>query len=426
MKEHRAETTNGMPVARTEASVAATSELHRRFPDAREWMSRGVLVDPDTGLEYFTGYAYQTLYDWDQYFEGLALVHMGWPSKYLKNAVRIFLAHQRADGFIARSVPSTPTHDDEHVKPFLAQIAHLVVQAYGQTDWLQKDDLLPKLKAYLDYWLIEMDSTASGLSDWMSAPHSGMDNQHERAGYWKDRVSQGVDLNCYLVRECRAFADLQRRIGCPDLAGRYEAEADSRGQRIRDRLWDHETGFFYDGNLRASTSPFCRSAPRGSQLWNPRKDPLVRVRSVSAFATLWTRVASPDQAQRLVQEHLSSPSGFATPFPAPTLACGEPWYDTRLLPSDIGCGWRANTWIPTNFMLAQGLRAYGFDTHAKNIETATRRLVEDAGLREYYCAQTGEGRGLGPFWGWTLLAFFIDQNDFSGEVVSPNISLMKH
>ncbi len=38
----------------------------------------------------------------------------------------------------------------------------------------------------------------------------GMDNQHERAGYWKDRVSKGVDINCYLVLECEAFSKIAK------------------------------------------------------------------------------------------------------------------------------------------------------------------------------------------------------------------------
>ena len=39
--------------------------------------------------------------------------------------VLLFLQNQHEDGFIARSVPSNPSHDNEHVKPFLSQIALL-------------------------------------------------------------------------------------------------------------------------------------------------------------------------------------------------------------------------------------------------------------------------------------------------------------
>ena len=40
-----------------------------------------------------------------------------------------------------------------------------------------------RLQRYLEYWLVEMDTNVNGLSEWMSAPHTGMENQHERAGW---------------------------------------------------------------------------------------------------------------------------------------------------------------------------------------------------------------------------------------------------
>ena len=94
-------------------------------------MRLGILKDEATGLPYFTGYSYNVLYDWDQYFEAIVQIYMGWPSEYIKNGVLLFLQNQREDGFIARSVPSNPSHDNEHVKPFLSQIALLAVQEYG-------------------------------------------------------------------------------------------------------------------------------------------------------------------------------------------------------------------------------------------------------------------------------------------------------
>jgi len=146
-------------------------------------MKKGIMTEPVSGLEYFTGYEYKTLYDWDQYFESIIQIYMGWPSDYIKNGVIIFLQNQKKNGFIPRSVPSNKFHDPEHVKPFLAQIALLVYKGYGELDWIANDIYFPKLKKYLDYWLFDMDENKNGLSEWMSAPHTGMDNQHERAGF---------------------------------------------------------------------------------------------------------------------------------------------------------------------------------------------------------------------------------------------------
>jgi hypothetical protein len=37
----------------------------------------------------------------------------------------------------------------------------------------------------------------------------------------------------------------------------------------------------------------------------------------------------------------------------------------------------------------------------------TVELMQKAGNREYYNTETGEGLGLDPFWGWSLLGHFF-------------------
>ncbi|WP_420644983.1 MGH1-like glycoside hydrolase domain-containing protein [Candidatus Leptofilum sp.] len=395
------------------ASLAAENEL----------MQRGIFTDLDTGRDYFTGYAYETLYDWDQYFEAIIQIYMGWPSDYIKNGVTIFLNHQRNSGLISRSVPSNEMHDPEHVKPFLAQIGLLVAQNYGETDWILNEHYFPRLQRYLDYWLEEMDENGNGLSEWMSAPHSGMDNQHERAGYWGDRFCEGVDLNAYLVRELRAFAALAVAYGKRHLADTYRQTADELAERIRTLLWDEEDGFFYDGNGRFHNPPRSQHAGWASTLNAIPNDPLIRVKSVSAFAALWAEVATPAQTRRMIVEHLFNPREFWSPYPIAALARSERWYSQDRLPNDLGCNWRAKTWIPTNYIAYHGLRAYGYRELATLVAHYTHKLVLQAGNREYYDAEDGRGQGLNPFWGWSLLAHFLPyeesrENDMTslGEV----------
>ena len=74
--------------------------LRTRLSEVQSLMERGILVEPDTGRTYFTGYSYKTLYDWDQYFEAIGQIYMGWPTDYIRNGVTIFLDHQRESGLI--------------------------------------------------------------------------------------------------------------------------------------------------------------------------------------------------------------------------------------------------------------------------------------------------------------------------------------
>ena len=373
-------------------------------------MRSGIVMEPESHREYFTGYAYKTLYDWDQYFEAILQVYMGWPADYIKNGVLIFLEHQQESGMIARSVPSNPHHDPEHVKPFLAQIVLLVQRAYTEVDWIEP--FFSRLRKYLDYWLQQMDADQNGLSEWMSAPHTGMDNQHERAGWWLDRFSEGVDLNCYLVRELRAFSILASLLGRSDLADSYRRKADEKAECIRRLLWDDTDGFFYDRNHRFD-QPLKSNHAGWAAAVNASSQEKIPVKSVSGFAALWAGVASPEQAERMVREHLFNPLEFWTPYPAPALARSERWYSRDWLPADLGCNWRAKTWIPTNYMLYHGLRLYGYTQLASLLAERTTRLVQSSGNCEYYDAESGQGCGLDPFWGWSLLGHFLPYEEDS-------------
>lgn len=405
-------------------------------PQIETLLKRGIFTDAGTGLEYFTGYAYQCLYDWDQYFEGIVQLYAGWDARWITNGIEIFLANQKPNGFIQRCVPALPCQVTEHVKPFLCQIAVLVDKAGKGSAWLT-DAHMEKLRKYLDYWLVDMDSTGLGLSEWQSAPHTGMDNQHERAGYLEDRLGKGVDLNCYLVRECRAFARLAGLKGHAGLAADYRRKADERAAEVRACMWDEETGFFYDLNTRACRSwqdgkqggdvevSLCRGVSFGAHI-NYRieqevrdalargKPPFHGMKSVAGFMPLFAGIATPEQARRLVYEHLLNRGEFWSEYPVAAMARSERWYVQTQLPADIGCSWRANTWIPTNYMIFHGLRAYGYGEIASLLARETARLLAKSGDREYYNSETGAGCGLDPFWGWSLLGHFIELEDETG------------
>lgn len=383
-------------------------DLRAELNDVNVLMKRGIMREEVTGLEYFTGYSYKTLYDWDQYFESIIQIYMGWPSTYMKNGVLLFLKNQKENGFIARSVPSNELHDPEHVKPFLAQISLMICNEYGESNWILEKKVFDRLKKYLDYWLNDMDTNKNGLSEWMSAPHTGMDNQHERAGLWLDHCSEGVDLNCYLVRETKAFARLAEMAGKKTVAAEYRRKSEELKKRIQDLLWDEEDGFFYDRKV-CPKAPLSKHAQMGAYMNTyKKKGDLIPVRSISAFTTLFAEVATPVQAKRMVTEYLFNPKEFWTPAPMAALSKSEPWYSTHYMPNDVGCSWRANVWIPTNYMVYHGLRFYGMKDLASIVAHYTKKIVKESGNREYYNSETGEGCGLDPFWGWSLLGHFMD------------------
>jgi glycogen debranching enzyme len=62
--------------------------------------------------------------------------------------------------------------------------------------------------------------------------------------------------------------------------------------------------------------------------------------------------------------------------------------------------WRGPVWLIVNWMIADGLHAYGADRLAGRVRRDSRRLVEGAGFPEYGDPTTGEGLGGGRFT-WT-------------------------
>lgn len=360
-------------------------------------LQKGVFTDTDcnTGKQYYTGYEYATLYDWDQYFETIVQLYLGWETTYARNGVEIFLDIQKENGHIQRSSKGGKSQLSEHVKPFLAQISLLIYNRDGHADFLKENNFhyYNRMKKYLLYWL-ENPQNYKGLAFWDSAPHSGMDNQHERAGYWHDAFGCGVDLNCYLVRECRAFALLAEQFGKTEDATYFQEYAERLKNTILTLMWDENDRFFYDIDKRTG-----------------EKFP---TRYLGVFAALWANVVTDAMAKDMIEKYLMNPDEFHRGFLYPVMSAANPGYTEKRLPGDLGCNWRANTWIPTNYYVFQGLRKYGYTAEAAELSRVTYDTVKRIGDREYYATESKTGCGLDPFWGWSLLAYFMPWENENG------------
>lgn len=344
---------------------------------------------------FFTGYEGGELWDWDQYFEAIVLLYAGYPSDFIRNSIKIFLGRQKADGLIERAVPPGGGEPNikhrTHLKPFLAQQLLLCLNADGSLEWLRSEGGYGKVKKYLDYWLVKMDLRGAGLSVWTEAGHTGMDNHYERAGTWDGEHSfcEGVDLNSYLVRECRAMALVSKELGYAEDAIHYETAAQQRHEAIQRYLWNEEEQIYYD--------------------FHAARKKAIRIKYVGAFLPLWSGDATAEQAAQLVKKHLLNEKEFWRPYPIPAMAATEPGYVEGFPeghPTGC-CSWRAHTWVPTNYMVFQGLRAYGFSDTAHELADRTWKMFLRGRFSEYYTSENGIGTGRKPFWGWTCLALFF-------------------
>ena len=349
-----------------------------------------------SGGEFYTAYPGGTMFDWDSYFDGITALYMGYGTRFLQTFVRVFLRNQREDGFICRfdrETPETlyPQMYGEHIKPFLAQAALLCWLYDGRLDWFT-DELYDRMRRYLLYWT-EVESV-NGDAYYRSGPHSGMDTQTERCGGWEADFDGAADLGSFLYRDLCAFVQLAELRGREEDAERFEQLAAGRKARVLS-MWDEADGFFYDRNVRTGEP--------------------IRVKTAAGFMPLWAGIATPRQAQILAFDHMFNPSEFFRPYPLSVMAADEPGYSAQPLPGDIGvCNWRANVWMPVNYMCMHGLMNYGYDGLAELLAYKTAELLTRSRDREFYDAETGRGMGLKPFAGWSLLGYFMPMEASEG------------
>jgi len=329
-----------------------------------------------------TGYAVHELYDWDLYFETLFLSHFG-VFKFCRNNVELFLDTQHPSGFVSRAFLQPRLR--QHFKPFLAQTALLGSRQAQDFRWLD-GKYYERLKKYLEYWFWYCDADRNGLCYWDGSDASGMDNQARRLGYIDVMEFEGVDLNCYLVRELDCMVEIANELGRTEDAEAFAVHAAELRAKINEVFWDEEDGFYYD-----------RSEKTGK---------LNKVKSVAGFMPLWSGAASPERAERIVKEHLLNKEEFWLKYPIATWSKSEPDFHQEKKQNESS--WMGSTWIPTNYMVFRGLVDYGYTDIAHELADKTFELVvSEPDLREYYNGDTGAGQGLAPFWGWSSLGYIM-------------------
>jgi hypothetical protein len=386
-----ASTPSDTPVAPPSKSAAKTlyneigagswTELNHRLRAVNtDIQANGLRHIPGVEGTFLTGYPYNEYYDWDLYFENLYLSYYGvWP--YCFTNLKEFLNRQQPDGYISRSLIAQ--RDRQHFKPFLAQLAVLgCKQNHDDYEWL-RGNYYDRLVKYIDKWF-SYDSDHNGLPVWNSADAAGTDNQWSRAGALSSFAIEGVDLASYLVRELRAMAVIATHLKRDADSKEFDRHADQLGEIMNFAFWDQKQGMYFDRNEKTGQR--------------------VYVKSATNFMPLFAGVAKPERAQRMIHEHLLNPDEFWLAYPVASYAKTEPDYYQG---SHHECNWRGSTWAPTNYMIFQGLRAYGYQAEARELATRlfNMALLKNPVLREYYNAETGEGLGQTRFWGFTSLYY---------------------
>ena len=116
--------------------------------------------------------------------------------------------------------------------------------------------------------------------------------------------------------------------------------------------------------------------------------------TVDALFPLYAGAPDREQARRLFDEALWSPSRFGpspeAPWPVTTASKSSSAFDPRRY-------WRGPVWVNINWFFVRGLERVGLTAEADELRRLTLELVAKSGFSEYYDPRSGEPLGSGGF-----------------------------
>jgi hypothetical protein len=180
-----------------------------------------------------------------------------------------------------------------------------------------------------------------------------------------DGPAASVDATAHLYLMYDHAARWSRKLNRP--AGQFEKKAAALRSLIQERLFDPETGRFYDS-------------------WVVDK-PELQHQNHEAIWPMVVGAASEEQANRMIDEHLLNPKEHFTPHPISTVGINDPKFELRM--------WRGPVWNCMTYWAARGCARYGRKDAARKLMEAaldaTAEQFEKTGtLWEFYHPFKGE------------------------------------
>ncbi|MCY4199127.1 MAG: trehalase family glycosidase [Gammaproteobacteria bacterium] len=283
--------------------------------------------------------------------------------------------------------------------------------------------LLPKLLAHHRWWYRDRDLGKSGLVETYHPWESGMDNspawdaplarvprveweyQRRDLGHVDEcqRPSHGeYDRYLYLIEFLKHNHADPRRMSTSSPFRVVDLTIVSILHRATRELVSLCQQFGLDSAIPDLEVQLARTRAAMSGCWSEdhrcflNRDkvsgtPLAE-RTTASLLPLFGLLASERQASQmasLIEEWLAA-SRFSLASTHPE----SPRYEPT-------CYWRGPVWLHINWMIADGLTAYGYDDLAREVRAQSIKCIEAAGgYFEYYGSETGEGCGGGEF-SWT-------------------------
>ena len=254
-------------------------------------------------------------------------------------------------------------------------------------------EMFDKIYKFHQWWYTDRDHDKNGICEYGStdgsliaaAWESGMDNgvRFDDAVMLKNGEKawsmnqENICLNSFLYKEKLVLAEMATILNKKDLAAQLTKEAEYIKEFVQNKMFDNETGFFYD--TRIETGEHIKVM--GAECWLP----------------LWAGIATQEQAEQ-VKDKMMDPNKFNSTLPLGTLDVSHP-----RLRATRGY-WRGPVWVDQVYFGIVGLRNYGFNKEAdfltEKFVNNAQGLTTDGPIHENYNPLTGETLNC-PNFGWS-------------------------
>lgn len=187
---------------------------------------------------------------------------------------------------------------------------------------------------------------------------------------------EDINFNSIFIRANKHLRSIAKTIGKEipkELVDRMHKTEDALEQ-----LWDAYSGEYYSRNFTTHK--------------------LIKVSSIGTLMPLYSGCITKERAKHLVTQ-LHNRHTFGPKYPVPTTPVNSDWFSPKMY-------WQGPTWINTNWLIADGLRRYGYNDEADAIVKSSLSLIEKSGFNEYFSPLDGHPAGVKDF-SWTA-ALAID------------------
>lgn len=279
---------------------------------------------------------------WDTVFHVIGMKNINLPLA--REILGAMFDVQQSDGRIPHS--ADPYNIPDRTQPPVLGLGIEALEAQeSNPQWLKP--LIPKLANYLEWIMANRNYAGDGLLEWAvdeesycRSGESGMDNSPR---FDESAHLEATDFNSFFASECEVMARLQ-----PEKAAYWSGHHQRICELINERLWNEELGFYMDYDLTA-----------GKQS---------NILASSGFLPLFCGAATPERAAKL-RDHLYNPETFGTKVRIPSIAKSN----ANAYSKDM---WRGPMWTNINYIIALGLKRYGYHAEAEEIIGDTLEIQE--------------------------------------------------